>query len=81
MSAARDHVVLLVEQRTIYGPMKAIEAAEFAAYLTAEVDPAVALQMQSPVLDLLARRRYRATPDETRTVNPVVERDGGRCVG
>lgn len=57
------HVVVLRDQGTVYGPFTdETEAAEFADYLTEEVDPAQVRPLCSPTGDLLAWRRSIARP-------------------
>ncbi|MFB4273075.1 hypothetical protein [Nonomuraea sp. GTA35] len=52
-------IVRLVEQRIPYGPFDDEDlAGEFAAYLTAEVDPAEVEPLRSPVGELLSWRKH-----------------------
>lgn len=48
------------EEIVVYGPMDAEAAGEFAAFLTAEVDPAVMRKLRSPTHELLGF--WRAKP-------------------
>jgi len=60
---ASQYVVVLREQGTAYGPFSHHSTAvQFAAYLTAEVDPADVCGLCSPVEDLLTWREHIALP-------------------
>ena len=62
-----NFAVLLEGQTTprLYGPFAtASEAEEFAAFLTAEVDPAKVVPLRNPVGELLAWWRYKTDRNE-----------------